>query len=132
MSFEQAIHRHWSAWQPLTALVPETRVFTGLARGGPPRPYVTLERVEPSQTTRTSSGALLEALRVRLTIWDDDLDRAKQVAGEVLRHFHRAAFPFDGGRVLDCKPVEQVERQEAGGVWRVALDYVVQTETRGD
>jgi hypothetical protein len=89
------------------------------------RPYVTLERQGDVDTTRTSSGSILATAAVRLSIWDDNLDRAKQIAAKILNHFNRASFTSLQATVLDCKQTNQQELIEPDGVWHVLLDYQV-------
>lgn len=123
MSVEQAVHQHWALWKPLTDLVPESRVVTGLAQGEPALPYVTIQRQGDAATTRTSSGTLLDTLRLRFSIWDDRLDRALLVARELRQRFNRADFGWSQGRVLDCRQVQHAHLEEEDGIWRVMLDY---------
>jgi hypothetical protein len=128
MNLEHALHAHWSACRPLADLVPPSRLFTGLARGEPDLPSVTLDRPGDQPPTHTSSGHTLAAARFRFDVWDDQLDRAHQVAQAIAACFDRAAFAGCGGRVLDCLPLGRSQQQHPAGRWQLALDYLVRAQ----
>src|SRR5262245_38234084 len=125
MSVESAIHEMWNQDSSLVELVAAERVLTGLAQGAIAFPYVTLERRPELASTRTSSGVLVERPIVRINIWDDDLDRAKEVARRALACFNRAERADDGGRILDFRRIQYHEEQQTSGAWLVTSDYRV-------
>ena len=111
--------------------MPESRVVTGLAQGSRRCPTSPSSGKATRPRLRTSSGTLLDTPRLRLTIWDDRLDRRWTWRGEVRQRFNRADFAWSHGRVLDCRQVQHAHLEEDDGVWRVMLDYelrVSQTE----
>lgn len=131
-SIEAGIHQHWGNYKPLSDLVPESRVFTGEAKGEPAFPYVTIQREGDSGNERTSSGTYLESATIRFHIWDEDLDRAKRVATAVREHFNRAGFEWPGGAVQDMKPTNEIEFQEPDtGTWHATRDFITRARFSG-
>jgi hypothetical protein len=134
MTAERALHEHWSSYRPLAEMVPANRVYTGL----PPIrddaempltfPYVSLTVRGESVVERTSQGNIITAEMLRFSTFSRDYDEARKVAQAIGDYFNRKDFPWSRGRVLDIRPTNRLEEQDAeDGVWTVARDFIVQT-----
>ena len=129
MSIERAIHEAWGAWKPLTDLVPEDRFVTGIARFDPDDdtvfPYVTFNRQGDAAQERTSGGNIAHAALMRFDVYALTQASAKSVADGIVNRFNRLSADYSLGTLLDCKPTNQNELEEADGVWHVMLDFMI-------
>jgi len=132
MSAERAIHEHWSSYRPLVDLVPPERIYTGLppiraADESPLQfPYVSLAVQGESQIERSSSGTLFSTETVRFSVFSASYEEARRIESTICRYFNRRDFSWTGGRVLDMRPDNRIEREsEDDGVWMVARDFHV-------
>lgn len=138
MSAERAIHEHWSGYRPLVDLVPSDRIYTGLA---PIRtadespmqfPYVGVAVQSESQVERSSSGTLFSTELVRFSVYSASYEEARRIEHLICRHFNRRDFVWTGGRVLDMRPDNRIEREDDDdGVWMVARDFHVRITHTG-
>lgn len=129
MNIERAIQDRWQRNAALSALLPVERLFTGTAPGDPPPPYAVLTRLDTQPVLRTSSGTALDEARIDLSIWAGELELLQRIAAEVERGFERAGFPLREGLVLLLRRVQHSQRQEASGLWRATLTWLVLHET---
>jgi hypothetical protein len=132
MSAERAIHEHWSGYRPLANLVPPEQIYTGLppirdaAESPLVFPYVSLTVQGESQIERSSSGTLFSTELIRFSIFSASYEEARRIEAAICRYFNRRDFSWTGGRVLDMRPDNRVERENADdGVWMVARDFHV-------
>jgi hypothetical protein len=132
MSLVQAIHEQWSGYRPLAALVPPERLYTGL----PPirdannqsikPPYVSIALIADPEATRTSSGTTLRTERMRFAIYATCYDDGRRIGQAICDLFNLRDFAFAGGQVLDMRPTDRSEEENADdGVWRVVQDFSV-------
>ena len=127
MSLEAMVHRRWSHCRPLIDLVPMSRLFTGLARGENGYPHVTLQRPGMPAVQSTSSGKRLAVETLAFRIWDNDLDRAQQVAAGIDQCFERADFGWSEPQVLDMRRTNSCAEETSPGLWLITLTYSVRT-----
>ncbi|HEX4000643.1 MAG TPA: hypothetical protein VHX65_18995 [Pirellulales bacterium] len=132
MSAERAIHEHWSGYRPLLNLVPIEQLYTGLApiRDAaelPVRfPYVCMSVQGESQLERSSSGTTCATEAVRFAVYSSSYEEARRIEAMIVRYFNRRDFLWTGGRVLDMRPANHIERENGDdGVWMVARDFDV-------
>jgi hypothetical protein len=132
MSAERAIHEYWSGFRPLVNLVPSDQIYTGL----PPiraadessiqLPYVSLAVQSESQIERSSSGTTFSTERLRFSVFSASYEEARRIESAIWRYFNRRDFTWTGGRVLDMRPGNRIEREnEDDGVWTVAREFDV-------
>ena len=139
MTIEKALHDQWSASRSLTALVPSERFYTGLppirdAEGDTVTfPYVSLSVAGEADLTRTSSATVLSTERIRFTIYTKSYDEGREVAQAICDWFNRREFAWPRGRVLDMRPGDRTEFEDAqDGVWRITRDFDIQfSDTSG-
>jgi hypothetical protein len=125
MSLAQAIHELWSADHRLTALAP---LFSGVAAGGTPLPYVVLEQRGARPEVRTSSGRTVVRGLWRFQVRAAGLAQARGIAAEIARLLDRRDFQRAGTRCLLIQRREEAAAVEAPGTWRLAVDFVALTE----
>lgn len=132
MSAERAIHEHWSGYRPLVNLVPPERIYTGLPpiraadESAVQFPYVSLTVLGESQMERSSSGTMFSTEQMRFSVFSSSYEEARQIEATICRYFNRRDFVWTGGRLLDMRPGNRIEREnEDDGVWMVARDFDV-------
>jgi hypothetical protein len=132
MSAERAIHEHWSLYRPLASLVPPEQIYTGLppirqTDGSPLQfPYVSLTLRGESQIQRTASGSVISNQRLRFAVYSRSYEQARTIERRIVAYFNRRDFTWSGGRVLDMRPDDRNESEDAAdGVWMVARDFQV-------
>ena len=128
MSIEQAIHLRWQNDAPIAALVPVSRVLTGMAVGSPALPYVVLSRRATEPVDYTSSGTRITRVAMRLDVIDDDLDSVKAIGDEILRLFDRADFALTVGSVLNMQLRDLREEMHDDAAWRLSVDFDVMAQ----
>jgi hypothetical protein len=124
MNLEQAIRAHWASFEPLTALAPVSRFWTGVAPPGAELPFVVLDVVRVEAKLTTTSGRLVQHAVVRFSVHAAEHAVAGEIARQIERRFERASLTLDEGRVLDMRREQMEQRVGADGVWTVALDYL--------
>ncbi len=133
MSLERAIHRHWTAWRPLTSLVPADRVRTGwilaTESGEAPFPYVTIERAGRLQTQYLAEGVQLQTITIRFNLWTRELVEGKRIAAEIECRFGRQEFSDGCVRVLDMQLSGHNETFQEDGIWHLELEYLTRSES---
>ncbi len=132
MSAERAIHEHWSLYRPLASLVPPEQIYTGLppirrTDGSPLKfPYVSLTVRGESRVERTASGTVLSIQRLRFAVFSRSYELARMIDRRIAAYFNRRDFVWSGGSVLDMRPDDRSESEDANdGVWMVARDFQV-------
>ena len=123
MSLEQEIHSQWAGDAALLALVPASRVFTGVAAGTVSLPYVVLNEHRSRPHVQVSGGTTVDRTDVAFQIYTDDLDEGKQVAVAVADQFDRSSFALSSGTVLSMRETESTEHIHDDGVWQVTSKY---------
>jgi hypothetical protein len=121
MKVTAAVLRRLAAWAPLVALVPAERMFAALAVAVPSAPYLVLRLAEVVPLLRTSSHTRVERQSLEIHVYAAQLDLAEAIAAQIAGRLGRAAFDFDGGRVLDagCR-LAGVDPLEHGN-WQLTL-----------
>lgn len=127
MSIEQAIHVRWEASTALSALVPAERLMTGEHWGEPALPYAVLVRGSAEPLARTSSGTELRRTRVRVAVYSADLETGQAALRAIRAEFDRQVLEEAGEAAMNMQWVEERQRLESQGVWRVTVDYDVDT-----
>jgi hypothetical protein len=125
MSLARAIHALWSTDHRLAALAP---LFSGVAAGGTPLPYVVLEPRGARPELRTSSGRTVARGLWRFHVRAAGLAQARCIAAEIARLLDRRDFDRAGARCLLIQRREESAAVEAPGTWRLAIDFMAMTE----
>lgn len=123
MHLQQAIFRCWGADHRLCALVPAERVLSGAPLNNPPMPYVVLKIGERRAVARTSSGTVVDRVKVRFEAWSPRLEDVQAVAEQLVRRFERASFETAAGRVLDMRGGAGQEQLHTSGLWQQTLSF---------
>jgi len=131
MSLERGIHQRWKENYLLTRRVPNQRFITGraahLVRDGNGS-WVVLKLIPEHENTRTSSSGILGSVLCEFEIHAPSLDEAQAIGTETLRCFHRADFPFQGGRTMDMKLVKQSGESDEPHGWKQSMCFRVRIE----
>ena len=126
MNLEQAIHQRWADTPALEALLPAARLKTGRSRGDP-MPYATLTRQRNRTALRSNAGDAVDETALQIDVWCEEFDAGHAIAEQVKAAFDRAAFDLSGGdRVVQMRRTGDAASQDPDGVWRFALQFLVQ------
>jgi hypothetical protein len=128
MNIEQAIREHWASFEPLTAVVPLSRFWTGVAPPGAELPFVVLDVVRIEPKLATTSARLIQHASLRFSVNASEHATANDIARQIERRFERVGLTLTEGRVLDMRRERIEQRVGADGVWTVVLDYLAITE----
>jgi hypothetical protein len=125
MNLEQAIHQRWADTAALEALLPAARLATGRSQGDV-MPYATLAREQNRAALRTNAGDALDETILRIDVWCEEYDAGHAIAEQVKAAFDRSAFDLSGGdRVVQMRRSSDSASQDADGVWRFTLRFLV-------
>ncbi len=130
MNLAQVIHQRWAAAAELDALLPAGRVFTGLSVD-PQVPYAVISKRSGAPGGPAGSGALryndgsaVEAIDLRIEVFDEDYDRAAAVIAQVKAAFDGTSFDLAGSdKVILMRRTAEAEEQADDGRWRWAIDF---------
>ena len=131
MNLAQVIHQRWAAASALAALLPASRVFTGMSPDGA-RPMAVVGKRSQRPEARFNDGASLDAVGMRIEIVDDRYDRAAAILDAVRAEFDGASFDLAGAdRVLVMRRTDNFETQADDGTWRLTIDFECKVLVRG-
>ena len=123
MNLAQVIHQRWAADAALDALLPASRVYTGLSFD-PARPFAVMSKESEKPVTRHSDGSAIDAVGLRIRVFHDHYDAGAAIAGQIKKSFDCAAFDLAGSdKVLDMQRADDSEKQTDDGVWQFTIDF---------
>ena len=124
MTVIEGIHQRWAATPALCAVLPATRLWTGIsADSSLPRAVVRLRSDKP--LTACNDGAIVRGIGVRVQVFHGSYAAATTIVEQVKAAFERADFDLgDGNRVIDMRHTDSAEDERADGVWRIAGDFL--------
>ena len=123
MNLFQVIHQRWAAEPALSGLLPAARVHTGLSVDPTP-PYAVLGKRGQSPQTVHHDGSGVDAVEVRVEVFDEDLERGAAVVERLKAAFDRTAFDLSGSdKVLYMRRRNESQQQQDDGLWRLAVDF---------
>ncbi len=123
MNLMQAVHQRWAAATALNAVLPATRVFTGMSCDSSlPRASITKQSDKP--TSYASDGSAIDAVAVRIVVFHDHYDAATEIIHQVKATFDRSSFALSGGdQVQLMQRVNDFEEQLDDGTWQMTVDF---------
>ncbi len=124
MTIEQAIRNHWITFQPLTDVVPASRIWVDEHDGNEGLPYVVLTLEKETPDTFSSGDRSFEAV-VRFNAYDDDFERGESLVDKVRQRFERVAMPAGDRDILQVRYTSKSRHRTEDGVWRWQLDYTL-------
>ncbi len=118
---EQALHQHWAQSPVLCALLPVSRLCTGIAHAAGV-PYATVTREKSRVRYRTSAGSTIDEVIVRIDIWHSEHAPAMAILQAVRAALDRAPLELPGPSAVlaTCLNEDQV-RQHDDGFWQVSV-----------
>ncbi len=124
MNLVQAIHQRWAASAGLDALLPVSRVYTGISVEGT-TPYAVITKQSDRPWVYLSDGSTIDRVGVRVEVFHDDYDAAAAIMHQVKAAFDRADLTLTGGdRVINVQRLDDSERQDNDGLWRLTIDFL--------
>jgi hypothetical protein len=100
MSIEKAIHAIWPTVEPLQAVMPAARVFTGRVPPKTAMPYCRIDHPIGSNAGRTNEK-LLRDEQIRILTWADSFSSGRAVQKQIEDAFASRDFSTDDGEVTD-------------------------------
>ncbi len=124
MNLVQAIHQRWAASAGLDALLPASRVYTGISVEGT-TPYAVITKQSDRPWVYLGDGSTIDRVGVRVEVFHDDYDAAAAIMHQVKAAFDRADLTLTGGdRVINVQRLDDSERQDNDGLWRLTIDFL--------
>lgn len=122
MNLAQVLHQRWAAAEALNALLPVSRVFTGMSTD-PVAPFAVISKRSGRPLASFSDGSGIDVVGVRIQVFHERYDSAAAIVEQVKTTFDRTAFPLAGSdRVLHVERTNEFEGQEKNGTWRMVID----------
>jgi hypothetical protein len=119
--FLGTIHQRWAAMPALAALLPASRVFTGMSPDTT-LPFAVLAKESDRPQGRYNDGSSIDAVTLRIDVFDANYDSAAAIVAEVYAAFDRTAFALAGDdKVIDCERADSSEQQKPDGVWQMTI-----------
>lgn len=123
LSLIEAIHRRWTDSAALCALLPASRVTTGMsAEPGVPRAVIHKQSDRP--LVACNDGSAVAQVGIRIRVFHDDYAAAAAVVDRLKAMMERAEFALtDGNRVIDVQRADDSQEQQEDGVWQMTVDF---------
>ena len=131
MNLVQVIHQRWAADETLRALLPASRVTTGITVD-PATPYAVIGQQSNRPIFQCSDGSSVDRVGLRVQVFHESYDAAAAIVDRLKAVFHLAQFPLAGSdKVLAMQRANDSERQQDDGLWQFVVDFdcIVQLAT---
>ncbi len=123
MNLVEVVHQRWAAASALSDLLPAQRVYTGIGVD-PTMPYAVIGKRSHRPAVRHNDGSAVDTVGLRIEVFHDDHDSAMAIMDQVKAAFDRTGFALSGSdKVIDVQRVNDSQRQENDGVWRLVIDF---------
>jgi hypothetical protein len=123
MNLSQVIHQRWAADGALSALLPASRLSTGMSVDPTP-PYAVITRQSDRPAAVFSDGSAVDRVGVRVQVFHDNYDAGAAIAQQVKAAFHLAEFALAGSdKVFGMQRINDFERQGDDGLWQFVVDF---------
>jgi hypothetical protein len=123
MNLAQVIHQRWAGTAGLNAVLPGSRVFTGMSVD-PSLPFAVIGKQSDRPHSRYNDGSSVRTVGLRIEVFHHNYDSAAAIIAQIDAAFDNAAFPLAGAdRVLNMQRTDGVEEQKPDGVWRMAVEF---------
>ena len=123
MSLIQGIHRRWASSGPLCALLPASRVSTGLS-ADPAVPRAVIRKESDRPLAACNDGSTVASVGVRIEVFHGDYDAAAAIVDQINAAMDRVDFALDDGdKVIDMRRTNGSEQQQDDGLWRMVVDF---------
>ena len=123
MNLFGVLRQRWAADTALEAALPADRVYVGTAPE-PTIPFAVLTKRSDRPTESMNDGTSLNAVGVRIEVFDDGYDSATAIAELIRAAFDRTEFDLTGGdKVVNMRRHNATERQADDGLWHLSLDF---------
>jgi hypothetical protein len=123
MNLTHAIHQRWAAAQGLNALLPASRLSTGVAADAG-RPYAVVSQESNRPLECANDGASFSTVGLRIRAFHNDYDGVASIATQIKAAFDRSSFALSGDdRVVDMRLLDESYRQNDDGAWELVFDF---------
>jgi len=124
MNLIQTIHQRWKNSATLNALLPDSRVFTGMSvDSSMPRAVINKQSDKP--TSYASNGSAIDSVVLRFIIFQENYADAAEIVHQIKVAFDRSSFALDGNdRVQSMQRINDFETQLADGSWQMTIDFL--------
>jgi hypothetical protein len=122
MNLAQVIHQRWAATTALNALLPASRVYTGLSFD-PTRPLAVISKESDRPATYHSDGSAIDTVVLRIQVFHDHYDAGLAIVNQIKTAFDHASFDLTGSdKVLNIDRSNDSEHQTNDGTWQFIVD----------
>ena len=123
MNLAQVIHQRWAAADALNALLPASRVYTGVSFD-PVLPLAVLAKESDRPDSYQSDGSAIDLVVLRIRVFHAQHDAAAKIIHQIKKAFDRTTFDLTGGdTVLDMQRTNDHEQQRSDGSWEMTIDF---------
>lgn len=119
----QAIHRRWADAAALCALLPASRVSTGMS-ADPAVPRAVIHKESDRPLVACNDGSEVALVDIRIRVFHEEYTAAAAIVNQVKAAMDRADFTLgDGDAVIDMRRSDDSEQQQEDGVWQMTIDF---------
>ncbi len=123
MNLVQAIHARWAAAAALEAVLPASRLYTGVCPDAA-LPWATVGKESQRPVACHNDGSAAVAVGVKIEVFCGEHDAGAAVVEQVIAAFDRCDFALAGSdRVVDMRRVNDFEWQSDDGVWQFTCEF---------
>jgi hypothetical protein len=123
MNLIEVIHQRWAAATALSALLPVSRLCTGLSPD-PGTPRATVNKQSDKPTSYESDDSAIDAVVLRFLVFHDRHAEAAAIIHQIKAAFDRSTFALAGSDVVQLmQRVNDFEEQLADGIWQMTIDF---------
>ena len=123
MNLVQAIHERWAATAALQAVLPASRLYTGVCPDAA-LPWAAVGKESERPVACHNDGSAAVAVGVKIDVFHGEYDAGAAVVQQVVAAFDRSDFALAGGdRVVNMRRVNDFERESDDGVWQFTCEF---------
>ena len=119
----QAIHERWAAATALQAVLPASRLYTGVCPNAA-LPWATVGKESERPVACHNDGSAAVAVDVKIDVFHGDHDAGAAIVEQVVAAFDRSDFALAGNdRVVDMRRGNDFEQESDDGVWQFTCEF---------
>jgi hypothetical protein len=123
MNLIETIHQRWAAAAALNAILPASRLHTGL-NPEPSLPRATVNKQSDKPLSYEADGSAVDAVVLRFVVFHQHHAEAAAIVHQIKVAFDRSTFDLAGNdKVQLMQRLNDCEEPMADGTWQMTIDF---------